>query len=199
MGRGRDTGGCRCVCIPLTSPPSDPATPTLYLPAGPTEESNWVIHQRLLVGAYPSDVHDATNTKILTSILKLGVTTFVCLQSEYQHEGVSEAEWRSGAKLRPYIFDAIRLVDSLPPSFFPPEKGKPSGLDFVHFPINGQWRARTIVLRVRVCVGLTRNPASFQPRATIFCRLLDCKRRECLATRPGSCDSPDERRDHVSP
>ena len=145
MGRGRDTGGCRCVCIPLTSPPSDPATPTLYLPAGPTEESNWVIHQRLLVGAYPSDVHDATNTKILTSILKLGVTTFVCLQSEYQHEGVSEAEWRSGAKLRPYIFDAIRLIDSLPPSFFPPEKGKPSGLDFVHFPINGQWRAHDCV------------------------------------------------------
>jgi hypothetical protein len=84
----------------------------------------------------------------LTSILSLGVTTFVCLQQEcvrvrraeaaaftrarppstqlpppppparprrrYQHEGVRESEWRFGHKLRPYIFDAIQLVDALP-------------------------------------------------------------------------------------
>lgn len=104
---------------------------------GPTEESNWVIFPRLLVGAYPSSVHDATNASILTSILRLGVTTFVCLQQEYQHEGVLEHEWRSGAKLRPYIFDAIKLVDQLPATFFPADRGKPNGLEFVHFPIQG--------------------------------------------------------------
>ena len=104
---------------------------------GPTEESNWVIHPRLLVGAYPSSVHDATNTAILSSILRLGVTTFVCLQLEYQHEGVTEAQWRGGSALRPYIFDAIALVDSLPASFFPADRGKPLGLEFVHFPIQG--------------------------------------------------------------
>ena len=32
----------------------------------------------------------------------------------YQHEGVRESEWRFGHKLRPYIFDAIQLVDALP-------------------------------------------------------------------------------------
>lgn len=101
---------------------------------GPTEESNWVIYGRLLVGAYPSSVHDDANTRILTGILKLGITTFVCLQQEYQHEGVKEHEWRSGLKLRPYIFDAIKLVDSLPPSSFP-GGAKPDGLEFVHFPI----------------------------------------------------------------
>ena len=37
---------------------------------------------RLLVGAYPSSVHDDVNTQILSSILKLGCTTFVCLQQE---------------------------------------------------------------------------------------------------------------------
>ena len=52
----------------------------------------------------------------------------------YQHEGVREFEWRAGYKLRPYIFDAIRLVDSLPPEFFP-SSTKPEGLEFVHFPI----------------------------------------------------------------
>ena len=89
---------------------------------GPTEESNWVIAGRLLVGAYPASVQDAANSReaggasergvgergrsalrrapprrhpapllccfararagILTSILSLGVTTFVCLQQE---------------------------------------------------------------------------------------------------------------------
>ena len=63
----------------------------------------------------------------------MGVTTFVCLQQEYQHDGVSEVDWREGRKLRPYIFDAIKIVDSLPASFFP--SGKITGLDFVHFPI----------------------------------------------------------------
>ena len=99
---------------------------------GPTEESNWVLRPSLLVGAYPCSQHDPTTSEILTSILGLGVTTFVCLQEEYQHD-VTEEEWRSGAKLRPYIFDAIRLVDALPPTFF--KGGKISGLEFVHFPI----------------------------------------------------------------
>lgn len=47
---------------------------------GPTEESNWVLLGRMLVGAYPSSQDDALNDQILTSILQLGVTTFVCLQ-----------------------------------------------------------------------------------------------------------------------
>jgi hypothetical protein len=50
--------------------------------AGPTEESNWVIFNHLLVGAYPSSTHDAVNEHILKGILKLGCTTFVCLQQE---------------------------------------------------------------------------------------------------------------------
>ena len=52
----------------------------------------------------------------------------------YQHEGVKEHEWRSGHKLRPYIFDAIKLVDTLPLSSFP-GGARPEGLEFVHFPI----------------------------------------------------------------
>lgn len=54
--------------------------PDLYV--GPTEESNWVLFGRLLVGAYPASVHDEANARILSSILKLGATTFVCLQQE---------------------------------------------------------------------------------------------------------------------
>ena len=45
---------------------------------------------RLLVGAYPSALDDAQNEAILSSILRLGCTTFVCLQQEYEHYGVSE-------------------------------------------------------------------------------------------------------------
>lgn len=54
----------------------------------------------MLVGAYPGATEDELNSEILTSILELGVTTFVCLQSEYQHHGVTEEQWRSGEKLR---------------------------------------------------------------------------------------------------
>ncbi len=113
-------------------PPANSVDTSLY--RGPTEESNWVIFGRLLVGAYPSSQHDPTNTAILTSLLRLGVTTFVCLQQEYRHE-VSEAAWRGGDALRPYIFDAIKIVDALPSSFFPSDRGKVTGLDFVHFPV----------------------------------------------------------------
>jgi protein-tyrosine phosphatase len=121
-------------------PPVKSVNAELYM--GPTEESNWVIYGHLLVGAYPSSTNDLANAQLLTSILRLGVTTFVCLQQEYQHEGVTESQWRSGEKLRPYIFDAIRLVDALPDSFFTTTtvrglipRGKPDGLEFVHFPI----------------------------------------------------------------
>jgi hypothetical protein len=115
-------------------PPAHAVDHRAYM--GPTEESNWVLFPALLVGAYPSSLHDPTNTAILTSILGLGVTTFVCLQQEYLHDATEE-EWRSERKLRPYIFDAIRLVDTLPAGFF--RGGKVAGLEFVHFPIKGAW------------------------------------------------------------
>ena len=56
------------------------------------------------------------------------------MHCRYQHEGVKEVEWRSGAKMRPYIFEAIKLVDALPQSSFPGGV-RPAGLEFVHFPI----------------------------------------------------------------
>lgn len=172
-------------------PPVKSVDPATYM--GPTEESNWVIYPRLLVGAYPSSVHDATNTSILSSILRLGATTFVCLQQEYQHEGVLEHEWRSGAKLRPYIFDAIKLIDKLPASFFPADRGKPSGLEFVHFPIQGACARslRSVVYaparalprtRFNTCpafcvsFALTHSSLSLSsPRNSRSRRLLDCK------------------------
>jgi hypothetical protein len=67
---------------------------------GPTEESNWVIPNCLLVGAFPSAVEDYKNTEILKGILDLGITTFVCLQQEFQLHGVTEYMWRKGLALR---------------------------------------------------------------------------------------------------
>ena len=105
--------------------------------AGPTGESNWVLLGRLLVGAYPAALDDKMNDNIVASILRLGINTFVCLQAEYQHRNVTEAQWRSGEKLRPYIYDAVRLLDE--PWVFPDSAtggaAPPAGLNFVHFPI----------------------------------------------------------------
>ena len=49
---------------------------------GPTTESNWVIPGVLLVGAYPATEDDQETLDLITSILKLGVRKFVCLQLE---------------------------------------------------------------------------------------------------------------------
>jgi len=77
---------------------------------GPTRESNWVILDRLMVGAYPSSFDDAENEQILRGLLECGITTFVCLQLEYQH-GVPESQWRAGVSLRPYIEDAMEICE----------------------------------------------------------------------------------------
>ena len=49
---------------------------------GPTTESNWVIPNVLLVGAYPATSEDDETFEILASILTLGIKKFVCLQQE---------------------------------------------------------------------------------------------------------------------
>lgn len=154
-------------------PPVRSINPDAYV--GPTEESNWVIYGRLLVGAYPSSVHDDANTRILTGILRLGITTFVCLQQEYQHEGVKEHEWRSGLKLRPYIFDAIKLVDSLPPTSFP-GGAKPDGLEFVHFPIvDCSIANEASVLQLAYdLVGRLLRGENMYIRAYTYCRFYQC-------------------------
>lgn len=56
---------------------------------GPTNESNWVIPKILLVGAYPATENDSETFDLLTSILKQGVTTFVCLQVEKRQSCIS--------------------------------------------------------------------------------------------------------------
>ena len=49
---------------------------------GPTPESNWVVPGKLLVGAFPASADDDETVRLLSSILVLGVTKFVCLQRE---------------------------------------------------------------------------------------------------------------------
>ena len=77
---------------------------------GPTPESNWVIPGKLLVGAYPASQSDDETFDLITSILKFGVSKFVCLQEEYREYGVTEAMWRSGNALRPYFEDVKNIV-----------------------------------------------------------------------------------------
>ena len=52
---------------------------------GPTPESNWVVPGKLLVGAYPASNDDGETLELITSILKWGVTKFVCLQQEVRN------------------------------------------------------------------------------------------------------------------
>lgn len=104
---------------------------------GPTPESNWVIPNVLLVGAYPASQDDGETFELISSILKLGITKFVCLQQEYRSHGVTEAMWRSGQALRPY-FEDVRLIVKLKDTI-PELNGydivDDTKLTFEHFPI----------------------------------------------------------------
>jgi hypothetical protein len=104
---------------------------------GPTPESNWVLPGVFLVGAYPASQDDAETLDLLTSILKNGITKFVCLQQEYRAHGITEAMWRNGLALRPYYEDVVEIVNNK--SKIDALKGynivDPDKLSFVHFPI----------------------------------------------------------------
>lgn len=60
-------------------------------------------------GAYPGCSDDPETDATLRALLGCGVTTFVCLQSEFSLH-TPEATWRAGQGLRPYIRDAQRLA-----------------------------------------------------------------------------------------
>ena len=92
---------------------------------GPTDESNWVLPGRLMVGAFPGVSDDRENDRLLNSILACGVTTFVCLQREYDPDA-PESAWRSGAAIRPYYPSAVALAARH-------HRGR--RLDFLHFGI----------------------------------------------------------------
>lgn len=98
---------------------------------GPTDESNWVIPEHLMIGAYPGDVNDKTTYRNLGGIMRLGIGTFVCLQQEYDPSPyVTEAMWRGGLKLRPYYRDVQKIFKegSL---WNHPNSIKPAYIDFV--------------------------------------------------------------------
>ncbi len=105
---------------------------------GPTDESNWVIPGILMAGAYPAAQEDNVHYSIIQSILSLGISTFICLQAEYEHDpNIPEFMWRQGYKLRTYIFDALRILKA---ADIDPTKRlglmcNPDKLDFRHVPI----------------------------------------------------------------
>jgi hypothetical protein len=88
-----------------------PPLPSIPCPGhkGPTDWSNWVIKGRLLAGAFPASPDDADTEATLTRLLELGVNTFVCLQAEVNLEA-AEADWRGNRALRPYIYDAQKIL-----------------------------------------------------------------------------------------
>ena len=100
--------------------------------AGPTPWSNWVIPGRVLAGAYPASLDDAETERILTTLLELGVNTFVCLQAEV-NINTPEHAWRAQHGLRPYIKDAQKILSKAH------ETGNPKitqqKIDFLHLPI----------------------------------------------------------------
>ena len=125
---------------PIRNLPSLPPFSAVKLSeyAGPTDESNWVIPGMLMAGAYPAANDDALHYDILSSILSLGLSTFVCLQAEYEHNpNIPPSMWESGYKIRPYIFDAHKMLKQASSDTTRNYGNMPSPkqLDFIHVPI----------------------------------------------------------------
>ncbi|KAJ1448558.1 protein-tyrosine phosphatase-like protein, partial [Pelagophyceae sp. CCMP2097] len=98
---------------------------------GPTDESNWVLPGKLMVGAFPGVADDDENERLLTSILEMGITTFVCLQREYEPDA-PEIAWRTGQAIRPYFTSAVNVAAQLDASS---AEAPPRKLAFIHFGI----------------------------------------------------------------
>ena len=47
---------------------------------GPTESSNWILPERVLMSAYPGDLDDEKSKTKIEQLLKAGINCFVCLQ-----------------------------------------------------------------------------------------------------------------------
>ena len=89
-------------------------------------------------GRIPAAQEDHVHYSIIQSLLALGISTFVCLQAEYEHDpNIPEFMWRQGYKLRTYIFDALRVLKaaSADPSKRLGLMCNPDKLDFRHVPI----------------------------------------------------------------
>jgi len=78
---------------------------------GPTPESNWVVKGKLIAGAFPGFLEDDKNEDSLTQLLNSGVTTFACLQKEYDPD-TSEEAWRNNYGLRPYFKDVEKMIQN---------------------------------------------------------------------------------------
>lgn len=102
---------------------------------GPTDESNWLIQDHLMIGAFPADISNHITYHNLGNIMRLGIGTFICLQQEYDPDpNITTEQWKNGKKLRPYFRDVKRIYKdgslwSLPSHI------KPKSIDFIHFPI----------------------------------------------------------------
>ena len=102
---------------------------------GPTDYSNWLVKDQIIVGAYPGSINDEYHERSLTAILNAGVSTFVCLQRELLPNATDE-EWRSGRTLRPYHKDLVGIAKRM-------RRHRAGHVDqksirFVYFPITDQ-------------------------------------------------------------
>mmetsp|Transcript_29971 Transcript_29971/g.84557 ORF Transcript_29971/g.84557 Transcript_29971/m.84557 type:complete len:331 (-) Transcript_29971:175-1167(-) len=138
------------MALDLGNPP--PGLPALDKPPcrhmkGPTSWSNWVIKNHVIAGAYPASLDDRETDVILTKLLELGINTFVCLQAEVSLN-ITEAGWRGGQGLRPYIKDAQKILTR------EHEMGSTRitqpKLDFLHLPIvDGSVTSDEAMIRLR--------------------------------------------------
>ena len=124
------SGWRRCTLISHLPalPPLGEAAANVDVYRGPTDESNWVVPGRLMVGAYPASLDQELHERQISSILELGIRTFVCLQREYDGNATEE-QWRTGQRIRPYIHDAAAMLGRHA------ESGKREEVKFVHCPI----------------------------------------------------------------
>ena len=99
---------------------------------GPIPESNIVIPGKLIVGAYPGDDNNVLNTHNLIKILNCNVTTFVCLQKEYD-PNIPDFRWRCKLGLRPYFKDVENLIKIK--SEYKELKTDITSVSFIHKPI----------------------------------------------------------------
>ena len=80
------------------------------LQQSPVKNNNHAL--QVLAGAFPATLDDEETGEIMSTLIKLGITAFVCLQAEFSLDE-EEASWRMGIGLRPYPRDAVNVLKTL--------------------------------------------------------------------------------------
>lgn len=102
---------------------------------GLTYESNWIIINKVLCGAFPGGYDDRVHCAYISTLLRQGIGTFVCLCNEFNPiVDIPKENYINGLSLRPY-FPTVEFIYNNVNIWNKETYIKPKLIDYIYFPL----------------------------------------------------------------